>query len=146
MLQKTLFDDAEICTLRFGDLLRKLMEYSADQAAHFVVLDPDPVYYFYPRYHKYSALEISFDDAPNAYLAALNENPGDNPAAAIGTNWWALVIVPPSLKWFVHVLRSDSQDSGHLWVPKDWVARVRNIYPYVHAARHAEPEQRREFL
>src|SRR5690242_17744162 len=101
-----IFDDTEICSHEFADLLQKLMEYSTDQVTHYVVLDPDPRYYFYREYHKYSVVEIGHTDPSSVYISTLNEDPGGGRVDAIGVNWWALTIVPPSLKWFVHALRS----------------------------------------
>jgi hypothetical protein len=133
-LRRLTFDDAEVCTLHFANLLQKLMELSGDSIAHYIVLDPDPAHYFHRRFEKYPALAITLGDSAEAYLSSLNEDPGGSPADAVGTNWWACVIVPPSLKWFVHALRSDRDDSGHLWVPSSYVDRVREVYPYASAA------------
>lgn len=129
-LRKLTFDDAEVCTPKFANLLQKLMEYSSDSIAHYLILDPDPVHYFHRHFKKYPALEIARGDSAEAYLSFLNEDPGNSPADAVGTNWWACVIVPPSLNWFVHVLRSDRDDSGHLWIPSAYVGRVQTMYPY----------------
>jgi hypothetical protein len=128
-LARLTFDDAEIRTHKFADLLQKLMEYSSDQTVHCIVLDPDPVYYFHRKFNKYPALEIAKGDSSDVYLKKLHADPGDSPVDAIGTNWWAFVIVPVSLKWFVHALRSDKDDGGHLWIPRDWVNRILEFYP-----------------
>jgi hypothetical protein len=133
-LKRFSFDDIEIGTTPFGNFLHKLMELSSDQTAHCIVLDPDPVHYFHRQFHKYPVLEIVKGDSANAYLAGLNEDPGGSPIDAIGTYWWAFVIVPPSLKWFVHALRSDMSDGGHLWIPMDYVEEVRKSYPSISAA------------
>jgi hypothetical protein len=127
---RLMFDDAEVCTFKFAHLLQKLMEYSGDSTAHYIILDPDPVHYFYRHFRKYPVLEISRGDSVEAYISSLNEDPGDSPADAIGINWWACVLVPPSIKWFIHALRSDRDDSGHLWIPSGYLDRVREIYPY----------------
>lgn len=133
-LRRLLFDDAEICTRQFANLLQKLMEYSGDAVAHYIVLDPDPVHYFHRHFDKFPVVEIPFGEVPEMYLSSLNEDPGGRPADAIGTNWWACAIIPPSIKWFVHALRSERDDSGHLWVPSDYLDRVREVYPYAHSA------------
>jgi len=130
------FDDVAVCTSRFADLLQHLMKYSEDSVAHYVVLDPDPVHYFHRHFNKYPALEISLEDSPASYLSAMNEDPGNSPADAIGGHWWAYAVVPPSLKWFVHALRSDSDDSGHLWMPSSYVDRVQQVYPYMSTAEY----------
>jgi hypothetical protein len=130
-LLRTTFDDAEIRTLKFGDLLQSLINCSSDHVAHCIILDPDPEHYFYRKFNKYPILEIVAGDSSAAFISGLNEDPGLSPADAIGINWWALVIVPPSLKWFVHALRSEDDNGGHLWIPSDWVAKVREIYPHL---------------
>jgi hypothetical protein len=138
VLRRFTFDDAAICTDKFGDFLQELMELSGDQTAHCIVLDPDPVHYFYPQFHKYPVLEIALGDSTDTYIAGLNEDPGGSPIDAIGTYWWAFVIVPPSLKWFVHALRSDMDNGGHLWMPSEWVDRVRKFYPMTAASLYGE--------
>jgi hypothetical protein len=125
------FDDAGIRTEEFANLLQKLMECSRDPNAHYAVLEPDPVHYFYRQFKKYPVAEIAFNDSSDAYLSFLNEDPGGSPADAIGINWSACVVVPPSLKWFVHALRSAEDDSGHLWIPPDWVDETRALYPFL---------------
>jgi len=133
-LSRLTFDDVEVRTLHFPNLLQKLMEWSGDSTAHYVVLDPDPVHYFHRHFNKYPVLEIAVGDSPEAYISSLNEDPGGSQADAVGINWWACVVVPPSIKWFVHALRSERDDSGHLWVPSAYVDRVRAVYPYVSGA------------
>jgi hypothetical protein len=133
-LKRFSFDDIEIGTAPFGNFLQKLMEISPDEMVHCIVLDPDPVHYFHRQFHKYPVLEIAKGDPTETYLAALNEDPGGSPVDAIGTYWWALVIVPPSLKWFVHALRSDTDNGGHLWIPADWSGKVQKFYPFMSAA------------
>jgi hypothetical protein len=71
-------------------------------------------------------------DSPAAYIAAMNEDPGGSPSDAVGTNWWECVIVPPSLRWFIHTLRSSESDSGHLWVPPEWEKQIGEAYPSAH--------------
>jgi hypothetical protein len=136
-LKKLTFDDAEICTWKFADLLQKLMEWSGDDLCSYVVLDPDPVYYFHRLFGKYPVVEIERGIASAAYLANLNEGPIESPADALGTNWSECVILPPSRLWFIHALRSDRDDGGHLWVPPEWVDRVAATYPYATVAEAA---------
>ena len=87
------------------------------------MLDPDPVHYFHRHFKKYPALEIDRGDSARDYLAFVNADPGGNPADAVGTNWWACVIVPPSSKWFVHALRDSGNSGGHLWIPSQWIEK-----------------------
>jgi len=130
-LRKLTFDDAGICTGQFADLLQKLMEWSDDDLCSYVVLDPDPVYYFHRLFGKYPVVEIERGTSSTTYLANLNEGPAESPADAVGTNWSECVILPRSERWFVHALMSARDDGGHLWVPPEWIDRVAAIYPYV---------------
>lgn len=134
-LERLTFDDAGVCTPELGNLLQALMKRSGDVTAHYVVLDPDPLYYFHPRFSKYPVIEIAFGDSSSDYLAMLNEDPGSSPADAVGIHWWEFAIVPQSLKWFVHALRSEQNDSGHLWIPLSWLDEVRQLHPYLCQAR-----------
>jgi len=138
-LQKLTFDDAEICTRQFADLLQKLMEWSDDTTCFYAVLDPDPVYYFHRLFGKYPVVEIEKGTPATSYLESLNEGPPESPADAVGINWSECVILPPSNGWFVHALRSDRDDAGHLWVPLGWVERVAATYPYASAVNRELP-------
>jgi hypothetical protein len=129
-LQKLTFDDAEICTHKFADLLQMLMEWSDDDMCSYVVLEPDPVYYFHRLFGKYPVVEIERGIPSTTYLASLNEGPPESPVDAVGTNWYECAILPPSMSWFVHALRSERDDGGHLWVPPHWIERVTAAYPY----------------
>ncbi len=129
-LRKLIFDDAEICTTKFANLLQALMEWSADGVTYYVILDPDPVHYFHRLFSRYPALEIRRGDSGRDYLAFLNADPGGSPADAIGTNWWASVVVPLSRKWFVHALRDSGNNGGHLWIPPEWIERIADVFPY----------------
>ncbi|HWH60182.1 MAG TPA: hypothetical protein VN682_21320 [Terriglobales bacterium] len=142
-LKRLDFLDVSICRHEFANLLQTLMERSGEAMTHYVVLDPDPVHYFHRHFKKYPALEIEQGDSSGAYLSLLNEDPGDSPADAVGTNWWACVVVPPSIHWFAHTLRSDKDDSGHLWIPSAWVDQVREVYPFLNLP-FTEPGDRRD--
>lgn len=133
-LRRLTFDDAEICTPQFADLLQELMVWSEDDKCLYVVLDPDPIYYFHRLFGKYPVIEIERGVPPSVYIAKLNQGPDESPGDALGTNWWECVVLPPSSRWFVHALRSDLDDAGHLWVPADWVDRVAAVYPYATAS------------
>jgi hypothetical protein len=110
------------------------LEWSGDDECSFVVLRPDPVYYFHHFFGKYGALEIRRGASATDYLAALNEGPADSPADALGTNYSEYVIAPPSDQWFLHTIRSVENDGGHLWIPSEWVERVAEVYPYATVA------------
>ncbi len=129
ILQRWVFDDVALATPEFANLIQHLLVSSRDNCAAYVVLDPDPVHYFWREFNKYPALEIDTGDPPEVYLRALNEDPGSSPVDAVGTNWWECVIVPPSISWFIHCLRDDSDRGGHLWIPGAWKDEVVAIFP-----------------
>jgi hypothetical protein len=129
-LKRWVFDDAQILTVDFAQLLQQLIGWSADAHATYVVLNPDPIYYFWHHFEKYPAVELEAGDSPGTYLSVLSEDPG-SPADAIGTNWCECVVVPPSNKWFVHALRHDLDSGGHLWIPAEWNRRVNETYPFL---------------
>jgi hypothetical protein len=106
-----------------------MMSWAGDSNAFYLLLRPDPVQYFHRHFHRYPAFEITRADTSQMNLAALSEDPGGSPADALGTNWSTSVIFPPSRKWFAHVMRADTDDTGHLWVPKEWVQRLIDFHP-----------------
>jgi hypothetical protein len=130
-LERWIFDDAEMFTPSFAALIQELMRLSQDSEAAYVVLSPDPVWYFWHHFQKYPALRIQVGDSAEVYLRKLNEDPGNSPADAIGTNWWEAIIVPPSIKWFVHALRDDLDRGGHLWLSPE-LGGITNHYRWLH--------------
>lgn len=130
-LQLLFFDDAMLCTEHFLPALKSLMDWSADPATFFVVLQPDPVDNFRRLYGKYPVLEIARSDSTDAYLGALNEDLGDGRGFSLCDLSLTWVIVPPSSKWFIHAIRSNLDDSGHLWVPPERVDRLLAAHPGV---------------
>ena len=85
-LQLLTFDDACLLTSDFGLLVQFLLSLSGDRYADYVVLVPDPIWYFHRHFGKYPAVRIDAGDSAEEYLASLNEDPGSSPADAIGTN------------------------------------------------------------
>lgn len=134
-LQKMTYDDCEIRRPEFADLLQKLMEWSGDDACDFVVLRPDPVYYFHHFFGKYPVVEFERGMQSTDYLAILDEGPPESRPDALGIIYSEYVFVPPSLRWFMHALRSVENDGGHLWIPSEWVDRVAEVYPYATVAK-----------
>lgn len=122
------FQDIEICNSTFAAVIFQLMK-KANDKAYYIVLRPDPIHYFHRYFDKYPLLEIGTADTVQSYLDALNEDPGGSPGDALNTNWWTCVIMPSSKSWFAHVMRSDSDDGGHLWVPEDWVPWLMHLHP-----------------
>jgi len=130
-LQLLVFDDAMLSTGYFLRGFQDLMEWSGDSVAYFMVLRPDPVDNFYRLYRKYPVLEIGRDDSPDAYLNALNEDVGDGDGFSLENLCMTWVIFPLSNRWFIHAIRSDQSDSGHLWVPQEWADKLLAAHPGV---------------
>ena len=129
-LVRMVFDSSELCTVAFANLLQKLMRLGQDSTCYYLVLSPDPVAYFSENFKKYPLIEIQSMDSAEEYLGALNEDPGDSPADAIGINWSEYVVVAPSRKWFVRAIRDDwNNTGGHLFVPSQWVDEIAEAYP-----------------
>lgn len=133
-LRRLTFDDVEIRSHVFASFLQKLLGLSGDDACSFVVLRPDPVYYFHHFFGEYPVVEVRRGMPTKDYLALLNDGPPDSKADALGIVASECVFVPPSLRWFIHVLRSARNDGGHLWVPSEWVGDVVAIYPHLTVA------------
>jgi hypothetical protein len=133
-LQKLLYNDVDILSDAFPFLLQKLLEWSADDECSFVVLRPDPVYYFHHYFGKYPVIKIKRGMKDSEYLAILNEGPLDSKADALGIIYAEYVFAPLSFRWFIHALRSAEDDGGHLWIPSEWVDRVAAVYPYATVA------------
>jgi hypothetical protein len=129
-LRKLTFNDVDLCSDPFAGLLQSLLEWSGDVVCSFVVLRPDPVYYFHHFFMKYPLIEVPRGMSADEFLRELDEGPPDSKADALGIIYREYVVVPPSQRWFIHALRSARNDGGHLWVPAEWVDRVVAIYPY----------------
>jgi hypothetical protein len=130
-LERLTFDCVEFHTRHFFEFLCKLMEWSKDSHFRYIVLEPDPFSYYFTHFSKYPLFEISIDDSDEAYINALNEDPGGSPADAVGTNWFRYVILPPSKKWFIHGQQdARSGEGGNLFVPIGWSDKAREIYPF----------------
>lgn len=128
-LQLVVFDDGMLCADYLFASIADLMDSSADPVAYFIALRPDPIDNFYRLYKKYPVLEIARNDSAEAYVKGLNEDLGDGRGFSLGNLSLTWVIVPPSKKWFIHAIRSDAGDSGHLWVPEEWVDRLLAAHP-----------------
>jgi hypothetical protein len=132
-LQKLTFNDVDILSDAFAGLVQMLLDWSGDDECAFVVLRPDPVYYFHHFFGRYPVVEIKRGMNTSEYLASLNEGPPESRADALGTIYAEYVFAPPTLRWFIHALRSANDDGGHLWVPTEWIDKVAVAYPYATA-------------
>ena len=132
-LRRFTFDDIELCSDAFAGLLQNLLAWSGDDACSFVVLRPDPVYYFHHFFKRYPVVEVERGMTADEFIAMLNEGPPESRPDALGIIYSEYVVVPPSMRWFVHALRTGENDGGHLWVPSEWSERVVAVYPYASA-------------
>ena len=130
-LRRLTFNDIDICSDAFAGLVQNLLSWSGDSSCSFVVLRPDPVYYFHHFFQRYPVVEVGRGMSAKEFLAKLNEGPPDSKPDALGIVYSEYVVVPSSMRWFVHALRSAGDDGGHLWVPSEWLGRVAAAYPYV---------------
>jgi hypothetical protein len=132
-LQRLTFNDVDLCSDAFAELLQHLLAWSGDALCSLVVLRPDPVYYFHHFFNRYPVVEVEKGMGAEEFIAKLNQGPPDSPADALGINYSEYVVVPPSMRWFIHALRSAEDDGGHLWVPAGWLNKVSAVYPYTSA-------------
>ncbi|MFI5176703.1 MAG: hypothetical protein ACHQKY_17725, partial [Terriglobia bacterium] len=128
-LKKLTFNDVDILSDAFPCLIQTLLEWSGDDGCEFVVLRPDPVYYFRHFFGRYPVIEIKRGMNVSDYLVALNEWPPESRADALGVIYSEYVFAPSSLRWFIHALRSVEDDGGHLWVPAEWIDKIAEVYP-----------------
>jgi hypothetical protein len=140
-LQRLKFNDVDLCSDAFAGLLQHLMAWSGDDACSFVVLRPDPVYYFHHFFKRYPVVEVERGMSADEFIAMLNEGPPESRPDALGIIYSEYVVVPPSMVWFVHALRSARDDGGHLWVPTEWLEKVAAVYPYASADERQQPAQ-----
>ena len=131
-LKKLVFDDATLCTPQFAAMLKTLMGLSGQPLCRYIVLDPHPLHYFHRHFNKYPALEIAESDSPETYLDYLNQDPGGSPVDAVGTMNDSWAIVAPSIKWFAHAIRDSGDSGGHLWIPSEWLAPIRQQYSFLY--------------
>jgi len=132
------FDDASTFTPQFALLLQRLIAWSRDRQAHYMVLKPDPVWYFHKHFSKYPIVAIRQGDTPEAYLSSLHEDPGESPADAVGINCYEWVILPESHRWFVHCMRDAADIGGHLWIPKSLLESIQEQFPWLAYPAQAE--------
>ncbi len=88
-------------TRRFFECMKKFLTSTNDAAASFVVVDPDPIEYFYREFQKYPVIRVSAEDSAEDYLNALSEDPGNSSADAVIYNSTKIVLYPPSLHWSI---------------------------------------------
>ena len=124
------FESMELLTRGFLKLIQSLMARSEDDVSYYLTMDPDPINYFATTFARYPLVELSVNDSSDKYLATFNEEIGNSPANALGTNWWKYVVLPKSNKWFIVGSRDFNNDTnGLIWCPRGWSQWVKNEYP-----------------
>lgn len=125
------FQDIDTFSREFALLIEQLLVLSGDSAANYIVLRPDPKWFFERILGRFPAFQIELRDTPEDYIAALNHSLSENPGDSLDTisDEWA--VFPSSLKWFAHVHRSSENDSGHLWAPRAWLSEAIETFPFL---------------
>lgn len=143
-LTKLYFSDIMPMTPVFMPLLNSLIINAEEMFCIYMVLDPDPEYFWYNRLGIYPAFEYSHKDSTDEYLGFLNHpfsgNQGDNMISM----WYSYAIVSPSQKWFVYTIRSVRDDSGHLWIPSTWKKKLLQRYEFLSDHMKSNPDEIRE--
>lgn len=128
---KLYFCDVTSINHVFPTLLQDLLMMARDQSCIYMVLDPDPEYFWHDRLGGYPTFEFSRGDSADEYLKFLNRPFGSNRGDNMADMWYSYVIFPPTRKWCVHTIRSERNDTGHLWIPPEWASGIMKIYPFV---------------
>lgn len=89
------------------DFFAEICAITGDNAFAFLVLDPDPVGYFYEHFRKFPCIEFSADDRKDLYFSELSRDPGGSPADAISYNSNVIAIFPRSKNWYMICDRSN---------------------------------------
>lgn len=134
-LRKLIFDDAQLLTRVFLSMIQFLMEISAETEIYYCVIDPDPELYFYNHFKRYPTVAIRRDESADDFVSVMNEALGGNSAEAIGLNWATSIIAPitpmgPEF-WFCHLLRSATDNGGHLWIRDEWAHHLLRSYSFL---------------
>ncbi len=118
------FDDMFFGTLDWANLLTVLMEWANLKTIYFIILDPDPEYFFYNLYRFYPCVEFEKEDFPDGFVNALNRRYGPNESDKLMFAKFQFVVTSPSKPWFIHAMQSSDGRGGHLWVPKEWPQKI----------------------
>ena len=84
---------------QFWNTLQGLALSSQDSHVNLVVLEPDPIDYFFKRFQRYGALRFEVSVSPNDYSEALETVPGNSPADALLYNSEVIAWFPDSCNW-----------------------------------------------
>jgi hypothetical protein len=125
------FCDVTALNERFPPLLQDLLGRALAPSCVYMVLDPDPEYFWRDRFGGYPVFEVSRGDSAEEYFRFLSRPFGKNRADNMADMWFSYAIFPSTLQWFVHTIRSDRDDTGHLWVPPAWESELRDAHPFL---------------
>lgn len=100
------FIDADGILLRsFFERIKSFLSKIGGKRCYLMVIEPDPVSYFFENFRKYPVIEMSIDDTADEYLRIIQEDPGDSPADAVAYNGRILLLYSDSAKWIVYADR-----------------------------------------
>jgi hypothetical protein len=87
---------------RFADFVIDLTKSSGSDAFRLLVLSPDPLEYFFHHFGSLPMLTLTSSDDSDAYIRAINRDPGNSPADAIVHNSNVIVGWPSSKRWCLY--------------------------------------------
>jgi hypothetical protein len=87
-------------------VLQNLAHSSRDPHVNLAVLEPDPVEYFFDRFHRYGALRLEISSTKNDYYEALAAAPAESAADAFLYNSEVIAWFPDSGAWLIWGERS----------------------------------------
>lgn len=85
----------------FWSVLQNLARSSQDQHINLVVLEPDPVNYFFKNFKRYGALRFQANSGSTQYVDALEAGPADSPADSLLYNSEVIAWFPDSCRWLI---------------------------------------------
>lgn len=78
-----------------------LCETTGDTSLSFVMLDPDPVEYYFREFGRFGAVTMQVHEDVDAAWSAFEEDPGGSPADALMYAVRKFAVISPSLRWAV---------------------------------------------
>lgn len=96
----------ETLSERFWKVLQNLARSSEDSHVNLVVLEPDPVDYFFKRFQRYGALRFEVNAGSTRYAEALETGPASSPADSLLYNSEVITWFPDSCGWLIWGERS----------------------------------------
>lgn len=119
-----IIDIVELWTVDFFNAAKEVMRLESDQSRLLVAgIRPDPIDYYYRHFRKFPLFQFGASDDAQAYLDALNADPGDSPADALVYNAAVLAVFPESCRWVVYgdrdfevaIIATADRATGDVW-------------------------------